>query len=232
LKRLHLITWACLLAALEFPVLLQSAEPASAERWEPEIREFEARDREHSPPAGAIVFTGSSSVRGWESLEQDFKPFVVLNRGFGGSQIADVTRYVDRIVIPYRPSLVVLYAGDNDIANGRSPEQVAADFRGFVGKVRAGLPDVPILYISIKPSPSRWALWPKMKQANALIRLWCGHNPGLGYVDVATPMLGPDGTPRAELFQEDGLHLNSRGYALWTRIVGPCLARSEPAGRK
>ena len=196
---------------------------APADRFEKEIAAFEAADRTQPPPKDAVLFIGSSSIRLWKSLAADFPNIAVINRGFGGSQIADSTRYADRIVIPYHPRRVVFYAGDNDLAVGKPPETLLADFEAFVTKVHSELPDVPISYISIKPSPLRWKLVDKMRKANALIEAYIKSGKNLDYIDVFTPMLGPDGQPRPELYRPDHLHMVAKGYELWTSIIAPRL---------
>ncbi len=193
------------------------------DRWEPQIAAFEQADRDRPPPANAVLFVGSSSVRLWKDLSADFPGIPVINRGFGGSSIPDCTRYVDRIIAPYRPRLVVLYAGDNDIAAGRSPRRVFEDYKAFVRRVRSRLPDVPIAFISIKPSPARASRLEAMREANDLIRCYAATHRGLLYIDVFTPMLDPAGRPRADLFGPDRLHLNRKGYELWRGIVAPYL---------
>ncbi|MCE5271931.1 GDSL-type esterase/lipase family protein [bacterium] len=206
-----------------------SGQQERFERWEKDIRGLEARSRENGFPApGVIVFTGSSSVHGWDSLEQDMAPLKVINCGFGGSQIDEATYFANRIVIPYMPSRVVIYSGDNDIASGKSPETVAADFRAFVERLRASIPGEPVYFLSIKPSTARWKLWDKIQKANALIRGYCEGEKRVFYVDVATTLLGPDGKPDVSLYQEDGLHLNADGYARWTAIVKPLLSEPLP----
>ena len=147
----------------------------------------------------------------------------VINRGFGGSEIADSTRYADRIVIPYHPRQIVMYAGDNDLAKGKSPQQVAGDFKAFVQKVRAALPDVRISYIAIKPSIQRWKLVDKIREADRLIREYAAGEKNIDYIDVFTPILDAQGMPRKELFRDDGLHLNRKGYELWVSLVRPYL---------
>lgn len=192
-------------------------------RWERQIREFEEADRTNAPPRDAVVFVGSSSIRGWKGLAYDFPACPVINRGFGGSSIADCTRYVDRIVVPCRPRMVVLYAGDNDIAGGRSAQRVFEDYKAFVREVRRKLPGIRVAFISIKPSPARVAHLGTVRQANELIRGYAAENEGLDYIDVFGPMLAPDGKPRAELFGPDRLHMNRQGYDLWKAIVAPHL---------
>ena len=197
-----------------------AAKPEPAEPpFEKEIRAFEAADAKSPPAPGGVLFVGSSSIRLWATLAKDFPDLPVINRGFGGSQIADSTRYADRIVIPYKPRTIVMYAGDNDVAAGKSPERVLTDFKAFVEKVHAALPETQVLFISIKPSVARWELVGKMREANRLVREFAESDEKLGYVDVFTPMLGEDGKPRGELLGPDGLHLNEKGYAVWREVV-------------
>jgi lysophospholipase L1-like esterase len=175
-----------------------------------------------------VLFVGSSSIRFWDTLEKDFPGVPVINRGFGGSTVAECAFYADRIVIPYHPRpyhprRIVFYAGDNDVAAGRKPEEILSDFREFTAKVRAGLPGVPILFISIKPSLERWKLVERIRRTNALIREFAEKDGNIGYVDVFTPMLGPNGLPRKELFRADGLHMTTEGYKLWTSLVAPLI---------
>lgn len=195
-----------------------SADDASANRWEAEIAKFEALDKQSPPATGGVLFVGSSSIRMWD-LEKSFPGQGYLNRGFGGSQIADTTHFADRIVVPYQPRIVVLYAGDNDLAGNKTPEQVAADFRAFVAKVRGALPETRIVYIGIKPSIARWKLVEKVRAANRLIAAATEDDPKSAFVDVDAPMIGDDGLPRRELFREDGLHMTTAGYELWTSLV-------------
>jgi lysophospholipase L1-like esterase len=192
-------------------------------RFAGEIEAFEAWDRQNSPPRDAALFIGSSSIRMWQTAES-FPDFPVINRGFGGSVVADSNHFAERIVVKYRPRVIVFYAGDNDIAFGMSPQKVFADFQAFVRLVHARLPATHILYLPIKPSISRWKNWPEMKAANALVAELAKADVGLDYVDTATPMLGADGRPRKELLLDDGLHLNAKGYALWREILTPVLA--------
>jgi lysophospholipase L1-like esterase len=145
----------------------------------------------------------------------------VRNRGFGGSTLADVVYYADRIVFPYQPRLVVLYAGDNDLMMGRTPERVVSDYRAFVASMRSRLPSTRLVFIAIKPSPSRRALMDQAREANRLIRAEIVQDTLQAYVDVFTPMLGPTGQPRAELFVDDSLHLSRVGYELWRRLLAP-----------
>lgn len=189
--------------------------------FEKEIKAFEAADQKQPPPQNAVLFIGSSTIRIWKSLPKDFPELTVINRGFGGSQIADSTRYADRIAIPYHPSRIVIYAGDNDLAAGKSPEQVLEDFKGFVKKIRSALPDVPITFISIKPSIARWKLVDRIKKANSLIKQYAEGEKNIDFVDIFPAMLGPDGKPRPELFRADGLHMSAKGYAILIAALKP-----------
>lgn len=190
--------------------------------WAEELSRFDREDRADPPPGGGIVFVGSSSIRFWD-LNAYFPGRGYLNRGFGGSQIADSIAYLDLLVLRHAPRTVVLYAGDNDIAFGKSPEQVAADFATFARDLHAVLPATRLLFLAIKPSIARWHLIGEMRDANARIRAFCETDGGSTYVDVHAPMIGEDGMPRPELLASDGLHLSPAGYALWTRILEPFL---------
>ena len=214
------------LACGMLPIAAVSADHDSS-RWEKYIARFEAADKKQMPQPDGVLFIGSSSIRMWKTLEQDFAGLPVINRGFGGSQIADSNHFAGRIVHPYKPRQIVLYAGDNDVAGGKSPETVLADFQQFLKTVRAKLPKVRVSFIAIKPSLSRWKLSGKMARANSLVSDACGKDKRLDYIDIWQPMLGDDGRPKPDLFLGDGLHLNAKGYALWTSIVKPHLARRE-----
>jgi lysophospholipase L1-like esterase len=205
-----------------------AAGQAVGDRWEPSIQRFEAQDEAASPVPGGVVFVGSSSIVRWDlvSAFPELEP-APINRGFGGSQMSDAARYVDRIVIPHRPRLIVLYEGDNDLTSPASPEQIAAEFDRFADAVHAALPGTRILVIAIKPSVQRWALIEKARAANALIRRRCDTELWLTFVDVETPMLGADGRPRPELYLEDGLHLSPEGYRIWNEALRPLLTGSR-----
>jgi lysophospholipase L1-like esterase len=195
---------------------------AQADRWSKEMAAFEQLDKQSPPAAGGIVFVGSSSIRLWD-LARSFPGLPVVNRGFGGSQIADSVRHADLLVIRHKPRTVVFYAGDNDIAGGKSPQAVADDFKAFVSKVHGALPKARIAFIAIKPSIQRWALVAKVREANALIRSIAASDDRLAFIDVDGPMLGWNEQPRKELFVDDGLHLSAEGYDLWNALVRPFL---------
>ena len=199
----------------------RAAEEPDPKRFEKEIAEFEKLDEAKAPPKGAVLFVGSSSIRMWKSLEEDFAGTTVIGRGFGGSHMADLLHYMDRIVLPYEPAKIVVYEGDNDIAGEKKPARIAQEFQRFVKRVQEKLPRTEIYFIAIKPSPSRWHLAQPARAANALIETYAERTPRVHFVDIWTPMLGEDGKPREELFVEDKLHLNAKGYAIWTEVLKP-----------
>lgn len=195
-----------------------------AEAWESPIAAFEAADRVAPPPKGEIVFVGSSTIRMWD-VAHSFPDLKIINRGFGGSELSDALRYVDRIVTPYEPRLVVVYAGDNDISAGLLSEQLAVDFERFVQRVHAKLPQTRILYIAVKPSILRWTQVYRMRAANEIIREFCERDDRLAFLDFDSVMLGWDEKPRRELFIEDGLHMSPLGYQIWSTVIRPYLAK-------
>ncbi len=204
-------------------------QPAAAQenpdphRFATEIEAFRQWDQKNTPSDGAILFIGSSSIRMWPTAEA-FPQLHVMNRGFGGAHLSDVLFYLDDVLLKYRPVLIVLYAGDNDIHAGKSPDRILDDYRLFTRRVHNAMPGTPIVYLSIKPSPSRWDWWPRMKQANELVRSYSETRPDLFFVDLAAPLTGTSGAPEASLFMQDQLHLNPAGYARWTQTLAPILA--------
>lgn len=206
------------------PAPAPAYEPARAGRWEKEVAAIEKKLKTTPPAAGGVVFAGSSSTRLWK-LDESFPGKGYVNVGFGGSEMRDVAHFAARLVAPHRPKAVVVYAGDNDIAAGRTPEQLGADFKAFVAAVRAGAPDCRILYIPVKPSIARWAKFDVQKAANARVKAVCDADKKLAYVDIVPTMLGADGKPDPDLFVKDGLHMSPAGYARWAPLVAAALAR-------
>lgn len=189
-------------------------------RWQSSLDAFAAADRVSAPAQGGMVFVGSSSIRLWTGLEDSFEKHpTVIKRGFGGSRLRDCVDLVDKLVLSYKPKLVVVYAGENDLAEGASPQQVLERFDAFVQKVKASLPESRIAFVSIKPSPLRASLIPVVREANALIEAYSRTDPQLAYIDVFTAMLDANGRPREELFSGDRLHLNADGYSLWQKVI-------------
>jgi lysophospholipase L1-like esterase len=215
------VIWAALLCGL----LSQAA--AQAQNWEPAIAAFERQDKALPVEPGGIVFTGSSSIVRWNTMAEDLKPLPVINRGFGGSQYTDVNQYAERTVVAYRPRIVVVYAGDNDLAanSAKTPQSVAADVQKFVGIVHARLPQTWIYIVSIKPSYLRRAQWPQMKEANQLIQNFVHTQDRVQYIDVASAMFDALGNLPRDLFVEDGLHMTSKGYDIWTAVIKPILTK-------
>jgi lysophospholipase L1-like esterase len=209
-------------AAATPAITTPAADPAA--KWEPAIQAFEKKDKESPPPQGATLFVGSSTFAIWKGLEQDFKALKAINRGFGGSMLSDLAYYADRIILPYKPRLIVLYGGDNDVTK-KSTEQVFADYKGLVEKVRKALPEVKIYFIAIKPSPARAKMWDKAKAVNQMAKDYAAQTAGIGYIDIVPVMMGPDGKPKPELFLEDTLHMNRAGYELWIPVVKAALEK-------
>lgn len=183
-------------------------------KWERDISAYEQMDRTNPPPKGALLFIGSSTIRRWTSLAQDFPQHKVINRGFGGSEIADATHFADRIIFPYSPRMVLLRAGGNDINAGKSPEQVFSDFKEFVATVQAKLPEADIVFISLCPSVARWKQADKEKALNSMVQQYARQAPRVKYLETYDISLGPNGEPRPELFVADKLHFNADGYQL------------------
>ena len=196
-------------------------------KWEPAIAAYEQLDRINPPPKGGMLFIGSSTIRLWKSLAQDFPEQRVINRGFGGSEIVDSSHFAGRIIFPYAPRMVFLRAGGNDLWGGKSPEQVFADFQEFVQTVHAKLPDTEIVFVSLSPSIARWKQADKEKTLNALVKEYTGGKPRLKYLETYDIVLGADGQPRAELFVADKLHFNAAGYQLLAGRVRTFLGKAE-----
>jgi lysophospholipase L1-like esterase len=180
-------------------------------------------DSTSPPPQHPIVFTGSSSIRLWENLKDYFPDKTILQRGFGGSQLSDVLRYVDRVIVRYSPKQVVLYAGENDIAAGQTGQQTFERLKAVFERVRQKLPDVPFVFISIKPSPSRRKYFPEVDTANQLIKDFLAKQKNAQFVDIRPVMLGTNGQPVPELFKSDSLHMLTAGYQRWAKVLGPYL---------
>ena len=201
-------------------ILCVAALPLAAQddRWEEAMRAFEKADKANPPKKGGVVFYGSSTIRRWD-LEKSFPGKDYVNRGFGGSTMPDAIRYLNRVVLPLEPKTIVLYEGDNDIGRGGTGPMVFQDFKTFVEKVHAKLPQTKIVFMAIKPSLARWHLIYQMRTAILMIKEYCYGDPRLVYVDTEAPMLGPDGEPRKELYVEDGLHMTDAGYAIWNKLA-------------
>ncbi len=220
LKTLCLTTIFSVIVAIN---LVYSEEPGERERkWENEIARIEKGLKENPPPEGGIFFAGSSSIRLW-NLKKSFPDDTYWNVGFGGSEIRDSTLFVNRLIKPYKPKTIIFYAGDNDVANGRKPEQLLHDFAEFTESIHTLLPRTKIVFISIKPSIKRESLIEKQMKANLLIRQYCEQDKRLAFVDISSLMYSDDGKLIPSLFVKDGLHLSPEGYELWSKAIAPHL---------
>jgi len=206
----------------EAPVDPVAKEAARIKSWEKQMATFAEDDAKKPFPTGETVFVGSSSIRMWK-LPDSFGERKVLNRGFGGSQIVDSVTYLDTLVVKHKPKTVVLYAGDNDLASGKPVEKVVGDFKEFVSKLQAALPETKIIYIGIKPSIARWKMVEKVRAANREMQSFAGSSKNVVFIDIDKPMLGENGEPNPELFLKDGLHMTPAGYKVWTALLLPHL---------
>lgn len=217
---------SCLLLLVCLQVGLYSCKTKSNLPFYNEIKEFKEADKSAFPPKSAIVFVGSSSIRLWENLSSHFPEHTIIQRGFGGSGLNDAIAYADDIITPYQPKQVVIYSGENDIAGGKvTANEVLEKFTQLFNKIRKEVPDAAIAYISMKPSPSREQYMPLMKESNDKIREFLSAHSKTAFIDIYHPMLGPDGKPRNELFVEDNLHMNSKGYEIWKAQISPHLVK-------
>jgi lysophospholipase L1-like esterase len=206
--------------------LLVLAQDPKPEPFAKEIEAFEAKDKAVPPPQNEIVFVGSSSIRFWKSTEA-FPDLKIINRGFGGSQMSDSLRYAERIILPYKPRIVVVYAGGNDINAKKTPEKVFEDYQALVGKIHAALPKTKVYFISLYPNVARRSQDPQCRKVNELIEGYAKTDPRLGYIETASRMRADDGGPRPELLRADGLHMNDDGYKIWNEIVGAVLRKAQ-----
>ncbi len=198
-----------------------------AQPFAEEIREFKKQDSIQFPPAHAILFVGSSSFRKWQDVSNYFPGYIIINRGFGGSSLPDVIRYADEIIIPYHPKQIVIYCGDNDLAGSDTVtgKTVFERFKTLFELIRSKMPGENILFVSIKPSPSRKHLWAKMEEANLLIKTYLSIQTNAGYVDIYTKMLNADGSAKSELYEPDMLHMKPNGYDIWQKEIAPYLSK-------
>ena len=189
--------------------------------YEAEVRHLEAANRRRSFPDNPVVFYGSSTIRLWQNLKRDLDSPRALNLGFGGSTLAACVHFFNRLVPRISPCSLVIYAGDNDLGDGATPEEVAGAFRALTHKVERTLHGIPMGFISIKPSPARLDILDKIRQTNALVREAVQKRPSSYFIDVFEDMMLADGRPNGDLFTEDGLHMSAAGYKLWTELLSP-----------
>ena len=212
---------------LSLVLLLASLAPLQAKpsttRFDGEILAFEKSDATNPPPKNAILFIGSSSIRMWKTLAKDFPNHTVINRGFGGSEITDSTHFAERVIFPYEPKLIVFYAGGNDINSGKSAELVFENFKKFAAGIHAKLPKTRIAFIAVAGNPSRWKQLDRIRKMNDSVERLAQDHPLIDFINVFPHMLGADGKPMPEIFLSDKLHMNAKGYAIRTRVIGEYL---------
>ncbi len=201
----------------------QSATPAGRGRFEKNVQAYEAADKLDPPAPGAILLARDSQFFRWKTLTEDLPGYRIVNRGVDSFQTSDLVYFLDRLVLPYKPRLIVLHVGGNDVHVGKTAEQVLADFKTFVARVRAAQPDVPIAYTSITPSPGRWDEAAVRMKANALVKEYVRSGRNLHFIDLWDAFLGPDGKPREDLYGPDRIHPNHDGYLVRVRIMRPLL---------
>ena len=219
--------WLMLLVIL---LLLGGAPVGAQEKETPKVRfaeaieAYEKADREAPPPQRSILFIGSSIFRLWKGLKEQMAPLPVFNRAFGGSRTHEILAYMDRIVLPYRPRVIVYYCGSNDINANVTPAQIAANFEEFVERVRRELPQTRILFVSINKAPQKMDRWGEVDEANRLVKAYCAKVKGLRYIDVNPALFDAAGAPRMELYLPDKLHFLDPAYEEFTKIVKPVVA--------
>jgi lysophospholipase L1-like esterase len=188
-----------------------------------EINAYIDADAKQMPAQGAVLFIGSSSIRMWTTLAQDFREIPVINRGFGGSFIEHSTLYADRIAIPYKPKIIVICAGTNDLAVGnKSPEQVFEDYKAFVAKIHTALPDTRVVFLAINPTVARWTQESRILETNFLIKRYTIEHAKIekmSYIDPHSQLMTADNRPRPDLLLADGLHFNALGYKVWRDLI-------------
>jgi len=208
---------------------LTGAESAATPRFEPEVLKFEALDRRTPPPPRPILFVGSSSIRLWTNLPSSYQGKTVLNRGFGGSTYRDLLRYFNRVVLPYGPSVMVVYEGDNDLADGRNPAEIAQDLGLFLDRALTELRGTSVVLLTVKPSPSRSHLMEVQMEFNARLKRMAQSRKGVVVAEVGPPLLDAQGRPDPRFFAADRLHLNAAGYEAWRKpvfdAIDSCLKR-------
>lgn len=216
------------LILLIHPLLEVSAQDSiyfRANEWKDQLDAYYQEDSNKIPEKGQILFVGSSSFKMWKNIQSYFPGHKILNRGFGGSRMSDLLYHIQRLVIDYRPSQIVLYCGENDISNGVSPQDLSEDIKVFVRIIDLRLPGVPILILSIKPSPLLYKLITKQREANSLIREFAMTKNQVDYIDITTLMVDEKGIPIEELYLEDRLHISENAYQLWARTIEPHLKK-------
>ena len=219
--------WTVVLATLGLAIDSSAQTNTPAHPFKQEVVRFEAADKSNAPPRNAILLVGDSQFYRWKTLAEDLPGYTVINRGIDSFQMSDLLYFTDRLVLPYQARMVVLHAGANDVHGGKPPQQVLADFKAFVAKIRAAQPAVPIAFTSLTPGPGRWEEADRRKETNRIIQEYVATQPGLLFIDLWDAMLTPEGKPRADLWVEDGVHPNHAGYLLRVKIMLPLLGEPD-----
>lgn len=215
----------CAIIFFSFLAVPLWAQKEGPQRWEKTIRGFEKADRENPPAPGAVLFTGSSSIALWKDLASYFPDHRVLNRGFGGSNFTDLLYYADRVIMPYKPSMIFIYEGDNDIAQGDATDKILANAKKLRALIREKLGDTPVVFISPKPSVARWHLKANYESVNKALKEFAESEPNTEFADTWTPALDQDGNVRKDIFLEDNLHMNAKGYMIWQEVLSKYLPK-------
>lgn len=219
---MKIITYCLLLFCFVGAVNVHAQQP-----FYDEIQAFKKQDSIKPPPQHAILFVGSSSFRKWTDVQSYFPGYPIINRGFGGSSLPDVIRYANDIIFPYHPKEIVIYCGENDFAgdDNLTAQAVVDRYKTLYGMIRAKMKTVPVVFISIKPSPSRRKYWTKMIEANKEIKAYIATQQHASFVDVFSLMLNDHNQPKPEIFESDSLHMNAKGYAIWQKAIQPHLIK-------
>ena len=223
------VAWFALFALLLFATSFQAQTPEN--RFDKQVQAYEAADKSAPPPRNAILLVGDSQFFRWKTLAEDLPDYTIINRGIDSFQFSDILHFYDRLVLPYKPRMIVLHVGGNDVHNGKTAEQVLADFKAFVAKVRATQPKIPIAFTSITPGPGRWDEADRRKQTNKLLKEYIATQKNLHFIDLWDAMLTPDGKPREELWVADRIHPNHEGYLLRVKIMRPLLGKPDKKTR-
>lgn len=211
------------------PVSISAQQPATGSdkpRFAADIEAFLEQDKLNPPPKGAILFIGSSIFRQWKDLKDQMAPLPVFNRAFGGSRTSEILFYMDRIVLPYEPRIIVYYCGSNDVNAGAIAESILGNFRQFAERVHAKLPATSIYYVSINRAPQKMDRWDIVDSANRLVRDYCATDRRLGFIDVNPALFDREGNPRMELYQADKLHFKAPAYEEFTAIIKPVISKA------
>jgi lysophospholipase L1-like esterase len=204
-------------------VAAQTYGQGQSHRFEANVLAYEAIDKTNPPPHNAILLVGDSQFYRWKTVHEDLPGYTIINRGIDSFQMSDLLFYADRLVLPYRPRMIVMHVGGNDTHSGRNADQILKDFQSFVAKVREKMPEVTIAFTSMTPGPGRWSEAPQRKEANQVIKEYVATQPGLLFIDLWDAMLKSDGQPRQDLWVADGVHPNHNGYLLRVKIMRPIL---------